>query len=143
MPVVCGPASRLLCALGVLLATVRCTGSREYRGATCRGGFGAVRIAFEVVEGPACPEIASYLVEPAEVYLDGVVTVSTSVVSSSDAGTDILWSAQTGFFEDPRAPTTSFFCTQAGTTDVTLDVTSGGCTETITSSVECDNPDAG
>jgi hypothetical protein len=142
MPLACGPALRVVCGLAVLLSTAGCTSARDYREATCRGGQESVTFAFEVDAGSACPEITSYLVEPAEVFLGGAVTVSASVVGLPGAGAYVYWAAPTGSFEDPYAPSTVFSCAKAGKVDVTLDVSSGGCSVTLTSSIECDEPDA-
>ena len=125
----------------MLLLTAGCASSQEGQRETPRD-LGAVSVAFVAqVEGVTCPEITSYLVEPAEVFLGGTISVSASAVNSGDAGVEIRWSAPTGTFADPHAAATSYSCGRPGSTDLTLDVFGNGCTETLTSAVECDEPD--
>jgi len=102
-----------------------------------------VRFAFSAVEAPTCPTITSYLVEPQDVYLGDAISVSATATASGDAGTSFAWSAPQGFFEDPRAPGTVYVCTQPGNFDIVLSVAGDGCTDTITTTVDCLDPDAG
>jgi hypothetical protein len=136
------PAWRVVFALAIFVMGVGCAGAQEHRSSASEGS-GAARFSFSVVDAPACPVITSYLVEPQNVFLGHVINVSATATNSADAGTDFVWSASQGFFDNPGAAATVYICIQPGDIDITLRVGSAACGDTIATTVECDLSDAG
>jgi hypothetical protein len=91
-----------------------------------------------------CPRIDAVDVLPAEAIVGRSVTVSAAAADLDGAPTPIAfaWTSTAGPVAAPIAARTSVQCAHAGARTVTLTVTDGDCTDTVTVPVTCTAPPA-
>jgi hypothetical protein len=100
-------------------------------------GDGMVHISI----GLACPsfKVSSWTISPLSASIGGTIAVSASTNDTeADAGpVSYEWTASTGSFADPKAMTTTYLCTTAGTALLTVTATSPPCRDMQSVPVTC------
>ena len=85
----------------------------------------------------SCPAITSFSGAPIAISVGGSITVSVAAVNPDSNPLTYLWSAPSGSFAAPSQTTTSFTCTTAGMTTLTVTVSDGMCDDAATLPVDC------
>jgi hypothetical protein len=86
-----------------------------------------------------CPNIDELSILPDEVRVGHSVQLRSSA-SDEDSGPSALgysWTSTSGTIADPSSANTTFTCTTAGTSTVTLNVTDGDCGDTVSAKISC------
>lgn len=85
-----------------------------------------------------CPAIVSTVVGPLVSSIGGSITLAAEASDPDGDSLSFSWSAQTGVFADATSARTTYRCTTAGASVLTLRVSDGrGCTKSFERSVTC------
>ena len=91
-----------------------------------------------------CPDLTAVRVGPDAAPVGGTVAVIATAAGVIDAGTTLFaWSAPSGSFGSPSSPVTTFMCTAPGTVTITIAATQEGCSEAMSTTVDCVAGDGG
>jgi len=92
-----------------------------------------------VVQGGvnSCPSLTSYSGAPVVVAVGGSIAVTAMAVDPDGNPLAYRWTAPAGMFDNPFAPMTSFTCTVAGPTTLTVAVSDGMCADTADLPLTC------
>jgi hypothetical protein len=98
---------------------------------------------------PSCPAWGSVTATPSEVVVGRSLVVSATATAGDPTAIAYFWSAPSGTFDTPTAPTTIFSCTAPGQVPITLnlgnhsadsgDLLCAGPTSSTTITVQCDS----
>jgi 3-phytase len=84
-----------------------------------------------------CPVLDELTAAPAEARVGGSVALVAAAHDGDSAALTFHWTAPSGSFANAGAASTSFRCETAGDVPVTVSVTDGACTETMSTNVLC------
>ncbi len=92
-----------------------------------------------------CPLADSLSIAPNELDLGqgGMATLAVTASVPDEGMPTFQWSAPSGIFGQPDAPTTTFECTEAGDIRVTATVSYDNCQNQLSGTVTCLAPDGG
>jgi hypothetical protein len=106
------------------------------------GGSGMLVIGGMVTN---CPIADSLTISPNELDVGqgGTSTLSVTASVPDEGMPTFVWTAPSGIFGSPDAPTTTFQCTVAGDINITVTVSYDGCQNQLSGIVTCLAPDGG
>jgi 3-phytase len=84
-----------------------------------------------------CPVIDELTAAPAEARIGGSVALIAGAHDGDSAALTYGWAASSGTFSNAAAASTSFTCATVGEVPVTVSVSDGTCTETLSTTVTC------
>jgi hypothetical protein len=127
----------MLLAYGAAASALACSSHDEPGGCrACRGRSGSVEVTGTMPTD--CPWIQSMSFSPATAHLGESVVLAGEADVADGGSLTWLWSASFGTILQPNEPASSYRCDVVGTPSITLTISTGDCSDSVSADVVCE-----